>query len=114
MNLTHKIILEHLVEGKLIPGDEIAIKIDHTLLQDFTGKIVLRQFEAIGLDTVRTELAVQYVDHNLHQMSHENADLHAFLRSASEKYGLYFSRPGNGISHQICVYSFGFFGKPQQ
>jgi aconitate hydratase len=110
-NLTHKILEAHLVEGDLIPGREIAVTIDHTLLQDATGTMAMLQFEALGIDAVRAELAVQYVDHNILQTDNRNADDHAYLQSACARYGIYFSPPGNGVSHQVHMERFGVPGK---
>ncbi len=110
-NLTHKILEDHLVEGQLIPGSEIAIKIDHTLLQDATGTLAMLEFEALGLDRVAVELATQYVDHNLLQTDNKNADDHKFLQTASARYGIHFSKPGNGVSHQVHMERFGVPGK---
>lgn len=106
-NLTHKIIQSHLLAGKLQPGEEIALKIDHALLQDATGTMVMLEFEALGLDRVRVDLAAQYVDHNLLQTDFRNADDHRFLQSACARYGVHFSRPGNGVSHQVHLENFG-------
>ncbi len=106
-NLTEKILADHLLEGSLEPGTEIAIRIDHTLLQDATGTMALLEFEALGLDRVRAELAAQYVDHNLLQTDFRNADDHRYLQSACARYGIHFSRPGNGISHQVHLENFG-------
>ena len=100
MNLTHKILKAHLLEGQMVPGEEIGIRIDHTLLQDATGTMAMLEFEALGLDEVKTELSAQYVDHNLLQTDNKNADDHRFLQTACMKYGVHFSRPGNGVSHQ--------------
>jgi len=110
-NLTHKILEEHLVEGDLIPGREIAVTIDHTLLQDATGTMAMLQFEALGIDAVKAELSVQYVDHNLLQTDNKNADDHAYLQSACARYGIRFSPPGNGVSHQVHMERFGVPGK---
>jgi len=110
-NLTHKILEAHLVEGKLIPGSEIAIKIDHTLLQDATGTLAMLEFEALGLERVKVELAAQYVDHNLLQTDNKNADDHKFLQTAAARYGIHFSKPGNGVSHQVHMERFGVPGK---
>ncbi|MFC1839196.1 aconitate hydratase [Thermodesulfobacteriota bacterium] len=110
-NLTLKILEEHLVEGKLVPGEEIAIKIDHTLLQDATGTIAMLEFEALGLDSVKAELCAQYVDHNILQGDNKNADDHKYLQTACAKYGVRFSPPGNGISHQVHMERFGIPGK---
>lgn len=110
-NLTYKILTEHLVFGRLVPGQEIAIRIDQTLTQDATGTMAYLQFEALGLPRVRTELSVSYVDHNLLQASFENADDHRYLQTAAAKYGVYFSKPGNGICHQVHLERLGLPGK---
>ena len=109
--LTEKILSEHLVVGELIKGQEIGIKIDQTLTQDATGTMAYLQFEAIGIPRVKTELSVSYIDHNTLQTGFENADDHQFLQSIARKYGLYFSRPGNGICHQVHLERFGAPGK---
>ncbi len=111
LNLTQKIIAAHLVEGDMTPGEEIAIKIDQTLTQDATGTMAYLEFEAIGLPRVRTELSVSYIDHNTLQVGFENADDHRFLQSAAAKFGVYFSRMGNGICHQVHLERFGKPGK---
>jgi len=111
MNLTHKILKAHLIEGELVPGKEIAIRIDHTLLQDATGTLAMLEFEALGIDQVKVELAAQYVDHNLLQTDNKNADDHKFLQTAAARYGVYFSKPGNGVSHQVHMERFGVPGK---
>ena len=110
-NLTHKILEAHLVEGELVPGREIGIRIDHTLLQDATGTLAMLEFESLGLDTVKAELAAQYVDHNLLQTDNKNADDHKFLQTAAARYGVHFSKPGNGVSHQVHMERFGVPGK---
>jgi len=110
-NLAEKIIAEHLVSGKMIPGEDIAIKIDQTLTQDATGTMAYLQFEALGLKKVKTEVSVSYVDHNMLQASFENADDHQYLQSVASKYGIFFSRPGNGICHQVHLERFGAPGK---
>ncbi|MBW1981339.1 MAG: aconitate hydratase [Deltaproteobacteria bacterium] len=110
-NLTYKILAEHLVDGSLVPGEEIGIRIDHTLLQDATGTMAMLEFEALGLDRVRAELCAQYVDHNLLQTDNKNADDHRYLQTACARYGIHFSRPGNGISHQVHMERFGQPGK---
>ena len=110
-NLTHKILDSHLMEGKLVPGEEIGIRIDHTLLQDATGTLAMLEFEALGLDAVRAELAVQYVDHNILQTDNKNADDHRFLQTACARFGIHFSPPGNGVSHQVHMERFGVPGK---
>ncbi|HEX3014827.1 MAG TPA: aconitase family protein, partial [Desulfobacteria bacterium] len=106
-NLTEKILAAHLVEGQLIPGEEIAIKIDQTLTQDATGTLAYLQFEAMGIPQVKTQLSVSYVDHNTLQTGFENADDHLFLQTVAAKHGIYFSRPGNGICHQVHLERFG-------
>ena len=111
LNLTQKIIKSHLVDGELIPGSDISIKIDQTLTQDATGTMVYLELEALGIDRVRTELSVSYVDHNMIQADFKNPDDHRFLQSAAEKFGLYFSRPGNGICHQVHLERFAIPGK---
>jgi aconitate hydratase len=106
-NVTRKILAEHLVEGELTPGSPIGLRIDQTLTQDATGTLVMLELEAMGLDRVRTEVSAQYVDHNLVQEDHKNPDDHRFLRSACERFGVWFSRPGNGISHPVHQERFG-------
>ncbi len=109
--VAEKIIASHFVEGDLIKGKEIGLRIDQTLTQDATGTMAHLEFEAIGIPRVKTETSVCYVDHNLVQSDFKNADDHRFLRSVARKYGLYFSPPGNGISHQINLERFGLPGK---
>ncbi len=106
MNLFEKIIKGHLIEGRIAPGEEIGIRIDQTLTQDATGTMAYLEFEAMGIEKVRTKLSVSYVDHNTLQTGFENADDHRFLQSAARKYGIYFSRPGNGICHQVHLERF--------
>lgn len=106
-NLTRKILESHLIAGRLQPGEEIALRIDHTLLQDATGTMAMLEFEALGLDQVRVDLAAQYVDHNLLQTDFKNADDHRYLQTACARYGIHFSQPGNGISHQVHLENFG-------
>ncbi len=110
-NMTRKIIAAHLVEGEMMPGKEIALRIDQTLTQDATGTMAYLEFEAIGIPAVRTELSVSYVDHNTLQVGFENADDHKFLQSAAAKFGARFSRMGNGICHQVHLERFGVPGK---
>jgi len=110
-NVTQKLIEEHLVEGKLIPGAEIGIKIDQTLTQDATGTMVMQECEAINLERAKTEVSVQYVDHNILQTDFKNADDHLYLLSACRKFGIWFSRPGNGVSHPVHMERFGIPGK---
>lgn len=107
MNVTQKILTEHLISGDLTVGSEIAIRIDQTLTQDATGTMAYLQFEAMGVPRVRTRLSVSYVDHNTLQTGFENADDHRFLQTVAAKYGIYFSRPGNGICHQVHLERFG-------
>ena len=109
--ITEKILDEHLVEGELTPGEEIGIDIDQVLTQDTTGTMVWLQFEALDLDEVQTELAAQYCDHQTYQFDFKNTDDHRFLRSAAGTYGAYFSRPGNGICHQVHKENFAAPGK---
>ncbi|MEK6777421.1 MAG: aconitate hydratase [bacterium] len=109
--LSLKILEQHLVEGDLIPGQEIAIRIDQTLTQDATGTLTFLEFESLGIPRVRTELSASYVDHNLLQTDFRNADDHRYLQSVAARYGVYFSRPGNGISHQVHLERFGVPGK---
>lgn len=110
-NLVYKILESHLVSGQLKAGEEIAIKIDQTLTQDATGTMAYLQFEALGIPRVKTELSVSYIDHNTLQSGFENADDHMFLQSIAAKYGIKFSRPGNGICHQVHLERFGIPGK---
>ncbi|WP_149275502.1 aconitate hydratase [Pareuzebyella sediminis] len=111
LNVTQKLIQSHLIEGEMRPGTEIGLKIDQALLQDATGTLVQLELEAMGLDRAKTEVAVQYVDHNLLQTDFKNADDHLFLHSAAQKFGLWFSRPGNGVSHPVHMERFGIPGK---
>ena len=106
--LTQKIIEAHKVEET---ADEIGLKVDQTLTQDATGTMAYLEFEAIGIDRVRTELSVSYVDHNTLQTGFRNADDHRFLQDIASRYGIYFSRPGNGICHQVHLERFGMPGK---
>ena len=99
--LTEKILKKHLVSGKLVPGQEISVKIDQTLTQDATGTMAYLEFLNFGLEKISTKLSVSYVDHNTLQTGFENADDHLFLQSVAEKFGIYFSKPGNGICHQV-------------
>jgi aconitate hydratase len=110
-NLAHKVIASHLISGDLSPGTEIEIRIDQTLTQDATGTLVMLELEAIGLERVRTEVSAQYVDHNLVQADYRNADDHRFLDSAARRFGLHYSRPGNGVSHPVHQERFGIPGK---
>jgi aconitate hydratase len=110
-NLVQKIIGNHLETGEMKPGKEVAITIDQTLTQDATGTMSYLQFEAMGIPRVRTDVSVSYVDHNMLQTGFENADDHRFLQSIAAKYGIYFSRPGNGICHQVHLERFAVPGK---
>jgi aconitate hydratase len=106
-NVARTIIEEHLVEGEMVPGTPIGLRIDQTLTQDATGTLVMLELEAMDLDRVKTDVSVQYVDHNLIQEDHRNPDDHLFLQSASARFGLWFSKPGNGISHPVHQERFG-------
>lgn len=110
-NVAQKLIDAHLVQGKPEPEQEIGLKIDQTLTQDATGTMVMLEFEAMQISRVKTELSAQYVDHNLLQTDYKNADDHLFLRSACKKFGLWYSRPGNGVSHPVHMERFGIPGK---
>jgi len=110
-NVTQKLIESHLVEGSLDPGSDIGLRIDQTLTQDATGTTVMLELEAMGLDRVKTELSAQYVDHNLLQTDSRNADDHLFLLSACRRFGVWYSRPGNGVSHPVHMQRFGIPGK---
>ena len=110
-NVAQKLIDAHLVDGRMNPGSEVALKIDQTLTQDATGTLVMLELEAMQLDRVKTEVSAQYVDHNLIQEDNKNPDDHLFLQSACERFGAYYSRPGNGISHAVHMERFGRPGK---
>ena len=110
-NVTQKLISSHLKSGKLHPGEEIALKVDQILQQDATGTLIMLELEKMELDQIQTEVAVQYVDHNLLQTDFKNADDHNFLKSAASKFGYWYSRPGNGISHVVHMERFGKPGK---
>jgi aconitate hydratase len=111
LNLAKKLIQSHLVSGSMEPGTEIGIRVDQTLTQDATGTMVMLELEAMGLDRVKTELSVQYVDHNLLQEDYKNPDDHLYLQSASARFGIWFSRAGNGVSHPVHQEHFGIPGK---
>ena len=111
LNISKKLIQSHLVTGEMISGKEISIQIDQTLTQDATGTLVMLELEALGLEKAKVELAVQYVDHNLLETDSKNAEDHAFLLSAAERFGIGFSRAGNGISHPLHVMHFAVPGK---
>jgi len=110
-NVTQKLIAAHLVSGDMTAGDEIALRVDQTLTQDATGTMVMLELEALGLDRARTEVSVQYVDHNLLQTDSRNAEDHDFLRSACQRFGLWYSKAGNGVSHPTHMQRFGIPGK---
>ena len=111
LNIAQKLIKSHLVSGEMIPGKEISIKIDQTLTQDATGTMAYLQFEAMGIDRVKTELSLSYIDHNTLQSGFENADDHKYIQTVCKKHGVYFSKPGNGICHQLHLERFGVPGK---
>ncbi len=110
LNLAKKIIKEHLLSGEMVLGNEIAIKIDQTLTQDSTGTMAYLQFEAIGVPRVKTKRSVAYIDHNTLQTGFENADDHRYIQTVAAKHGIYFSKPGNGICHQVHLERFGIPG----
>ena len=110
-NVAQKLISSHLLSGEMAPGNEIGLRIDQTLTQDATGTLVMLELEALGLDRARTEVSVQYVDHNLLQSDSKNAEDHDFLRSACQRFGLWYSKAGNGVSHPTHMQRFGIPGK---
>lgn len=107
LSVTYKILKEHLVEGTLKPGEDIGIRIDQTLTQDATGTMAYLQFEAMNIPEVKTEISVSYVDHNTLQMGYENADDHRYLQTMNSNFGIYYSKAGNGICHQVHLERFG-------
>jgi aconitate hydratase len=109
--VAHKLIAAHVADGDMSPGAEIGLRIDQTLTQDATGTMVMAELDALGLDRVKTEVSVQYVDHNLLQGDERNAEDHLFLRSACRRFGLWYSKPGNGVSHPTHMQRFGIPGK---
>ena len=112
LTLTEKILKSHLMDGEFVKGNEIGIRIDQTLTQDATGTLAYLQFEALGIDKVQTnDLSVSYVDHNTLQTDHRNMDDHLYLQSVANKHGIYFSRPGNGICHQVHLERFAKPGR---
>ena len=111
MNVTEKILKAHLISGEPVAGNEVGIRIDQTLTQDATGTMAYLQFESMGLERVKTELSVSYVDHNTVQIGFENADDHDYLQSVAKRYGVVYSKPGNGICHQLHLERFGKPGK---
>jgi aconitate hydratase len=110
LNVAQKLIGSHLMSGEMIPGTEIGLRIDQALTQDATGTIVMLELEALGLDRVRTQVSVQYVDHNLLQTDERNMADHLFLRSACQRFGIWYSKPGNGVSHPVHMQRFGMPG----
>ena len=110
LNLATKLINSHLISGNLEENSEISIRVDQTLSQDATGTLSYLQFEATGTDRVKTDLSVSYVDHNMLQADYRNADDHSYLQDVAAKYGIYFSRPGNGICHQVHLERFAVPG----
>ncbi len=109
--LTEKLIAAHLVSGSMEPGAEVGLRIDQTLTQDATGTMAYLEFESMGIDRVKTKRSVAYIDHNTLQSGFENADDHRYIQSVAAKHGIWFSRPGNGICHQVHL---GRFGVPGQ
>src|SRR5215217_9442046 len=110
-NLTRKLIAEHLIRGEMVPGEEIGIRIDQTLTQDATGTLAYLMFEAMGLPRVKTNLSVSYVDHQMLQVDTRNAADHTYLQDVAAKHGVHFSRPGNGICHQVHLERFSVPGE---
>jgi aconitate hydratase len=111
LTVTQKLIKSHLIDGQMVPGEEIALKIDQTLTQDATGTAVMLELESMDLEKTKAELSVQYIDHNMLQTDFKNPDDHRFLLSAARRFGLWYSRPGNGISHAVHMERFGIPGK---
>ncbi|MGW2371082.1 aconitate hydratase [Kitasatospora sp. NPDC001683] len=111
LGVAMQLITDHLLEGRPVSGEEVALRVDQTLCQDATGTLVMQELDALGLDRVRTELSVQYVDHNILQSDERNAEDHLFLRSAAHRFGLWYSKPGNGVSHPVHMQRFGVPGK---
>lgn len=111
LNVAKQLIQSHLLDGAMTPGEEIALKIDQTLTQDATGTLVMLELEAMGIDRIKTELSAQYVDHNIIQEDYKNPEDHLFLQSACRRFGLWYSKPGNGVSHPVHMENFGKPGK---
>ena len=111
LTLAEKVLKSHVIDGDFHKGAEIGLKIDQTLTQDATGTMAYIEFEAMGIHQVRTERSVAYIDHNTLQSGFENADDHRFISSVAKKHGIYFSRPGHGICHQVHLERFGVPGK---
>ncbi|MDO9555694.1 MAG: aconitase family protein, partial [Atribacterota bacterium] len=110
LTVTQKILKEHLVSGKMTSGEEIIISIDQTLTQDATGTMVYLQLEALEVNKIKTKKSVAYIDHNTLQTGPENADDHLYIQTVAKKYGIYFSKPGNGICHQVHLERFAVPG----
>ena len=110
LTIAQKILKNHLVSGELKTGSEISVRIDQTLTQDATGTMAYLEFETMGIDRVKTERSVAYIDHNTLQSGFENADDHKYIQTVTNKHGIYFSRPGNGICHQVHLERFGIPG----
>ncbi len=110
-NVTRQLIEAHLVDGKMTQGEEIGLRIDQTLTQDATGTMVMLEFEAMQVPRAKTDVSAQYIDHNLLQTDFKNADDHLFLLSACKKFGVWYSRPGNGVSHPVHMERFGKPGR---
>ena len=111
LNVAKKLIKNHLLDGEMEPGKEIALKIDQTLTQDATGTLVMLELEAMGIERVKTEVSAQYVDHNIIQEDYKNPEDHLFLQSACRRFGVWYSKPGNGVSHPVHMENFGKPGK---
>ena len=111
MNVAQKVISAHLVDGRMVPGEQIGLRIDQTLTQDSTGTMAYLQLEAMGVDQVKTTRSVAYIDHNMLQQGFENADDHKYIQTVASKHGIYFSKPGNGICHQVHLERFGVPGQ---
>ncbi len=111
LNLTQKLFADHLVSGELVPGDEVALRVDQALLQDVLGTLVMLELEAMGIERVATSPSVQYIDHGLVQSNEIDADAHAFLKSGCERFGIVYSSPGTGISHPVHMERFGVPGR---
>jgi len=110
-NIVYKIIEKHLIEGEIKAGNEVGIKIDQTLTQDATGTLAYLEFEAMGVDKIKTRCSASYIDHNTLQLGFENSDDHKYLQSIAEKYGIYFSPVGNGVCHQVHLERFAVPGE---
>ena len=111
LSVAHKILKTHLAAGTLQPGGDLALTIDQTLTQDSTGTMAYLQLEAMGVDSVKTEFSIAYVDHNMLQQGFENADDHKYIQTVAKKHGVHFSRPGNGICHQVHLERYAVPGK---